>query len=145
MTDGADVWSQNAWDHVPPPDDQGEIIAAALAKQRSAPVPGDEKAKYKYYIKAVHPALATKLLSTYPLPMTLNDWIEHTCTLNAQWCFNRALKQHTFCPQNPCITLPSLSRAIKDPMAMDVDSLMVEQRQCYMKECCCFHCGKIGH
>ncbi|KAI0690481.1 methyltransferase [Cytidiella melzeri] len=46
LTDEADVWSQNAWDHVPPPDDQGEVIAAALAKQRSAPVPEDEKAKY---------------------------------------------------------------------------------------------------
>ncbi|KAI0343332.1 methyltransferase [Trametopsis cervina] len=46
LTDEVDVWSQNAWDHVPPPDDQGEIIAAALAKQRSAPVPSDDKAKY---------------------------------------------------------------------------------------------------
>ena len=46
MTDEVDVWSQNAWDHVPPPDDQDEIIAAALAKQRIAPVPEDEKTKY---------------------------------------------------------------------------------------------------
>lgn len=46
LTDEADVWSQNAWDHVPPPDDQDEIIAAALGKQRSAPVPEDEKTKY---------------------------------------------------------------------------------------------------
>ena len=53
----------------------------------------DEKAKCEYYIKAVHLALAMKLLSTYPLPMTLNDWIEHACTLDAQWCFDQALKQ----------------------------------------------------
>ncbi|KAI0759338.1 S-adenosyl-L-methionine-dependent methyltransferase [Irpex lacteus] len=46
LTNEADVWSQNAWDHVPPPDDQDETIAAALAKQRSAPVPDDEKSKY---------------------------------------------------------------------------------------------------
>ncbi|KZP08357.1 methyltransferase [Athelia psychrophila] len=46
LTDDADVWSQNAWDHVPPPDDQGEIIAASLAKQRVAPVPDDDKPKY---------------------------------------------------------------------------------------------------
>ena len=53
----------------------------------------DEKAKCEYYIEAVHPALATKLLSTYPLPTTLNDWIEQACTLDAQWCFDRMLKQ----------------------------------------------------
>ncbi|KAI0091609.1 methyltransferase [Irpex rosettiformis] len=46
LTDEADVWSQNAWDHVPPPDDQDDTIAAALAKQQSAPVPEDERAKY---------------------------------------------------------------------------------------------------
>ncbi|GJE93230.1 S-adenosyl-L-methionine-dependent methyltransferase [Phanerochaete sordida] len=46
LTEDQDVWSQNAWDHVPPPDDQDEIIAAAIAKQKSAPVPEEEKQKY---------------------------------------------------------------------------------------------------
>ncbi|KAJ7497979.1 methyltransferase [Mycena galericulata] len=46
LTDETEVWSQNAWDHVPPPDDQDEIIAASLLKQRSAPVPEAEKQKY---------------------------------------------------------------------------------------------------
>ncbi|KAJ6474104.1 S-adenosyl-L-methionine-dependent methyltransferase [Mycena vulgaris] len=46
LTDEAQVWSKNAWDHVPPPDHQGDIIAASLLKQRSAPVPEDERAKY---------------------------------------------------------------------------------------------------
>ncbi|KAI0058943.1 methyltransferase [Artomyces pyxidatus] len=46
LTEDADVWSQNAWDHVPPPEDQDEIIAASLAKQRLAPVPDDDKHKY---------------------------------------------------------------------------------------------------
>lgn len=46
LTDEAEVWSQNAWDHVPPPDDQVEAIAASLSKQRLAPVPEDDKPKY---------------------------------------------------------------------------------------------------
>ena len=33
-------------DHVPPPDDQVETIAASLAKQRLAPVPDVDKPKY---------------------------------------------------------------------------------------------------
>ena len=45
MTDDQDVWSHNAWDRVPPPDDQDEIVAAAMAKQRSLPVPEEEKLK----------------------------------------------------------------------------------------------------
>ena len=48
----------------------------------------NKKVKCEYYIKAVHPALATKLLSTYPLPMTLNDWIECACMLDVQWRFD---------------------------------------------------------
>ncbi|KAG6909371.1 hypothetical protein DXG01_000810 [Tephrocybe rancida] len=46
LTDESQVWSQNAWDHVPPPDDQAETINASLSKQRSAPVPDDDKPKY---------------------------------------------------------------------------------------------------
>ncbi|CCM02647.1 uncharacterized protein FIBRA_04751 [Fibroporia radiculosa] len=46
LTDESDVWSQNAWDHVPPPDDQEDIITAALARQKLAPVPEHEKSKY---------------------------------------------------------------------------------------------------
>ncbi|KAH7922214.1 methyltransferase [Leucogyrophana mollusca] len=46
LTENSDVWAQNAWDHVPPPDDQAEAIAMSLAKQRLAPVPDEEKAKY---------------------------------------------------------------------------------------------------
>lgn len=46
LTDEDEVWSQNAWDHVPPPDDQDDIIATSLAKQRLAPVPDNEKEKY---------------------------------------------------------------------------------------------------
>jgi hypothetical protein len=45
LTGDQDVWSHNAWDRVPPPDDQDEIVAAAMAKQRSLPVPEEEKAK----------------------------------------------------------------------------------------------------
>ncbi|KAF9003731.1 methyltransferase [Hymenopellis radicata] len=46
LIDESQVWTQNAWDHVPPPDDQDEIIAASLTKQRAAPVPEDDKLKY---------------------------------------------------------------------------------------------------
>ncbi|KAL4062546.1 S-adenosyl-L-methionine-dependent methyltransferase [Scleroderma yunnanense] len=46
LTEQSDVWTQNAWDHVPPPDDQAESIARSLEKQRVAPVPVEEKEKY---------------------------------------------------------------------------------------------------
>ena len=45
MTDDQEVWNHNAWDRVPPPDDQDEIVAAAIAVQRSLPVSEEEKAK----------------------------------------------------------------------------------------------------
>ncbi|THH16692.1 hypothetical protein EW146_g3988 [Bondarzewia mesenterica] len=46
LTEDADVWSQNAWDHVPPPDDQEQAIALSLARQRIAPVSESDKPKY---------------------------------------------------------------------------------------------------
>ncbi|KAH9851883.1 methyltransferase [Lenzites betulinus] len=46
LTNDADVWSQNAWDHVPPPTDQDQVISAALVKQKGAPIPDEEKSKY---------------------------------------------------------------------------------------------------
>lgn len=46
LTENDDVWSQNAWDHVPPPADQDATIAASLARQRAAPVPEEDKPKY---------------------------------------------------------------------------------------------------
>ncbi|KAG2011935.1 actin filament binding protein [Coprinopsis cinerea AmutBmut pab1-1] len=46
LTNEEEVWSQNAWDHVPPPDGQDEIIAKALEKQKSNPVPVEDRIKY---------------------------------------------------------------------------------------------------
>jgi tRNAThr (cytosine32-N3)-methyltransferase len=46
LTGDSDVWAQNAWDHVPPPEDQAEAITASLEKQRIAPVPMEDKEKY---------------------------------------------------------------------------------------------------
>jgi hypothetical protein len=46
LTHDADVWSQNAWDHVPPPADQDGAIADSLARQHAAPVPDGDKHKY---------------------------------------------------------------------------------------------------
>ncbi|EIW75247.1 methyltransferase [Coniophora puteana RWD-64-598 SS2] len=45
LTADADVFSQNAWDHVPPPDEHDEHIAASLARQRAAPCPEPERQK----------------------------------------------------------------------------------------------------
>lgn len=51
LTEDKDVWSQNAWDHVPPPEGQEEIIERSLSNQRTAPVPHAEKIQYN-----AHPA-----------------------------------------------------------------------------------------
>ncbi|KAF8579938.1 methyltransferase [Ramaria rubella] len=46
LTEDQDVFSQNAWDHVPPPTDQEAKVAEALARQHNTPVPESEKSKY---------------------------------------------------------------------------------------------------
>ena len=106
----------------------------------------EKKAKSEYYIEVVHPALVTKLLFTYPLPTTLNNWIERACTLDVQWRFDHSLKQCT--NRTVCNFRPSLPRATplaKDPYAMDVDALSATQKQDYLQEHRCFKCGKVRH
>ncbi|KAG8803999.1 hypothetical protein FRC17_006061, partial [Serendipita sp. 399] len=46
LTADKDVWSKNAWDHVPPPEGHDEVIQKALDRQRLAPVAEQEKEKY---------------------------------------------------------------------------------------------------
>ncbi|KAF8645086.1 hypothetical protein AX16_008144 [Volvariella volvacea WC 439] len=46
LTDETQVFTQNAWDHVPFPVEQIPTIRASLERQRQAPVPADEKYKY---------------------------------------------------------------------------------------------------
>jgi tRNAThr (cytosine32-N3)-methyltransferase len=46
LTAQDDVFSQNAWDHVPPPTDQSERISSSLSLQRSAPVPQSDRHIY---------------------------------------------------------------------------------------------------
>ncbi|KAJ3986363.1 S-adenosyl-L-methionine-dependent methyltransferase [Lentinula detonsa] len=45
LVDSSLTFTQNAWDHVPPPVDQGATIAASLARQRAAVVSEEEKLK----------------------------------------------------------------------------------------------------
>ncbi|KDN47127.1 hypothetical protein RSAG8_03904, partial [Rhizoctonia solani AG-8 WAC10335] len=46
LTEDQDVWSKNAWDHVPPPSDQAERVEKALGRQQNSPVPKEAHSKY---------------------------------------------------------------------------------------------------
>ncbi|EUC59063.1 actin filament-binding protein [Rhizoctonia solani AG-3 Rhs1AP] len=46
LTEDQNVWSKNAWDHVPPPSDQAERVEKALGRQRNSPVPKEAHPKY---------------------------------------------------------------------------------------------------
>ena len=45
LTNDADVWTQNAWDHVKPPPSHTAQIIEPLDRQKKNPVPEDEKGK----------------------------------------------------------------------------------------------------
>ncbi|KIK80166.1 hypothetical protein PAXRUDRAFT_833689 [Paxillus rubicundulus Ve08.2h10] len=46
LTGDSDVWAHNAWDHVPPAENQAETITTSIERQRLAPVPTEDKEKY---------------------------------------------------------------------------------------------------
>jgi hypothetical protein len=98
LTEEDDVWSKNAWDHVPPPADQLEKITKSLSKQRLKPVPQDEKENYNskpakhwcVYFTIPSP-LALKIhrpgtISTRCMQATFFETVNGTIGFQTEWC-----------------------------------------------------------
>ena len=66
LTDEAQVFEKNAWDHVPPPEDQDEKISAAIARQKKVPVPDDKKSESYVISVSQHLIGATVKYNTRP-------------------------------------------------------------------------------
>jgi Zinc knuckle len=107
-----------------------------------------------YYRKALEPRLSCKIFFSDNVPKTIDGWMEIAIQFDMNWRMENLFF-------NPDIKASSSEKADtnksnrnahwwrtnekKDPNAMDVDTLTMEERATLLRQGKCFHCKKTGH
>jgi hypothetical protein len=93
------------------------------------------------YREGLSKPLHDKVISTYPAPETLKDWKERALNLDRVWRKTQQKKKVEYKPFVP-FRKPEPKR---DPNAMDIDQMSVEEKEDLMKKRACFVCKQSGH
>lgn len=98
-----------------------------------------------YYKRTLNPRLVTKILSGETIPQTIEQWYSKAITLDNNYrqtllllgrappSKNRPFRQFFNPPRQ------------RDPNAMDIDGLSLEERNECMRRGLCFYCKETGH
>jgi Zinc knuckle len=117
--------------------------------------PSDHLHLIGYYRKALEPGLSCKILFSDNVPKTIDGWMEKAIQFNTNWrmgslFFNQDIKANS--SKQKADTNKSNGNARwwrtserKDPNAMDVDALTMEERRMLLRQGKCFRCKKTGH
>jgi hypothetical protein len=107
-----------------------------------------------YFKKVLKPRLSCKIFFSDNVPKTIDGWMERAIQYNTNWrikslFFNQDMKASS---SKKADTNKSNGNAHwwrtterKDPEAMDVDTLTMEERAMLLKQRKCFCCKKTGH
>jgi hypothetical protein len=108
-----------------------------------------------YYRKTLEPRLSCRILFSDNVPKMIDGWIEKAIQFNTNWrmgnlFFNQETKANP--SKQKVDTNKSNGNARwwrtnkrKDPNAMDVDALTMEEREMLLRQEKCFCCRKTGH
>jgi hypothetical protein len=116
--------------------------------------PSDHLHLIGYYKKALEPRLSRKILFTDDVSKLIDGWMEKAIQFDTNWRMENLFF-------NPDIEATSSKKADtnksngnacwwrtnkrKDPNAMDVDTLAMEERGMLLRQGKCFCCRKTGH
>jgi hypothetical protein len=107
-----------------------------------------------YYRKALEPRLSHKILFSDDIPKTIDGWMEKAIQFDTNWrmenlLFNPDMKASS---SKKADTNKSNKNACwwrtnerKDPNAMDVNALTMEERATLLRQEMCFCCKKTGY
>jgi Zinc knuckle len=117
--------------------------------------PSDHLHLIGYYRKTLEPRLSHKIFFSDDVPKTSDEWMEKAIQFDTNWrmgslFFNQDIKT------NPSKLKADTNKSNrnarwwrtnkrKDPNAMDVDTLTMEERGMLLRQGKCFHCRKTGH
>jgi Zinc knuckle len=109
----------------------------------------------RYYRKTLKPRLSRRILFSNDVPKTIDGWMEKAIQFDTNWrmgdlFFNQDIKT------NPSKQKADTNKSNwnahwwrmserKDPNAMDVDALTMEERGMLLRQGKCFRCKKTGH
>jgi hypothetical protein len=117
---------------------------AALAK---IPTTGNDRVAIDYLRNVLHPNLVNKVTLMIDEPTTFEEWVNIIIKHDNVWRRARSMKQGLGRPFNP--RFASLTngtrRPTRDPDAMDVDALTMEERKELLEKRACFFWKKPGH
>jgi hypothetical protein len=114
--------------------------------------PSDHLYLIGYYRKTLEPRLSCRILFSDDVPKTIDGWMEKAIQYDTNWRMgNLFLNQGN--PSKPKVdTNKSNGNARwwrtnekRDPNAMDVDALTMEERGMLLRQGKCFCCKKAGH
>jgi hypothetical protein len=94
------------------------------------------------YREGLSKPLHNKVISTYPSPETIEDWKERAMNLDRAW--RKTLKKNAKTKSRPYVPYKKPEQK-RDPNAMDIDQMSVEEKEDLMKERACFFCKQSGH
>jgi hypothetical protein len=117
--------------------------------------PSDHLHLIGYYRKTLEPRLSQRILFSDDVPKTVDGWMEKAIQFDTNWrmgnmFFNQDIKG------NPSKQKADINKSNgnarwwrtnerKDPNAMDVDALTMEERGMLLRQGKCFCCKKTGH
>jgi Zinc knuckle len=117
--------------------------------------PSDYLHLIRYYRKTLEPRLSRRILFSDDVPKKIDGWMEKAIKFDTNWrmgnlFFNRDTKANP--SKQKVDTNKSNGNARwwrtnerKDPNAMDVNALTMEERGMLLRQGKCFRCRKTGH
>ena len=108
-------------------------------------VPKDSPSAIDYYRKTLNVPLQKKILELPVTPKTLDEWYKWAAQLDNNYRKMMRIKGRDFERKKPDNNRKKWMFTRKDPNAMDVDAMSIEERNKLMKKGACFRCKKPGH
>jgi Ty3 transposon capsid-like protein/Zinc knuckle len=114
--------------------------------------PSDHLHLIAYYRKTLEPRLSRRILFSDDVPKTIDGWMEKAIQYDTNWRMGNLFLNHGNPSKKKADTNKSNGNAHwwrtnekRDPNAMDVDALTMEEREMLMRQGKCFRCKKVGH
>ena len=112
----------------------------------------DNTTLIEYFMEGLNVGILQKIFSQSAIPKRIDEWYEQTSKYDAQYRRikeilgrRRGVSTTTTTSQTKKTFTPRYTNTSRDPNAMDVDKMTVEERKRHMEENRCFNCHKIGH
>jgi Zinc knuckle len=106
----------------------------------------------EYYRKTLEPRLSRRILFSDDVPKTIDGWMEKAIQYHTNWRMGNLFLNQGNPSKQKADTNKSNGNARwwrtnekRDPNAMDVDALTMEERGMLLRQGKCFRCKKAGH